>query len=369
MERLKIAYIMHVDWAWIKQRPHFIAEELRKKYIVDIFWVKNFRNELKLVHKGEKKKGFHFIKVPFSARSKLSRYLEKLINKRLVRKLKNEKYDIIWLTSPIIMQFIDLNEISSQIIIYDCMDDALAFNQKEKIKNNIEANEKKLVLCSSVIFTSSNNLKEKLIFRYGNSNNLYTLNNAITNDYLSFARKKSNDLKAINHKKIKKIFYFGTISDWFDFDLLLWVLDQNKEISFTLIGPVDTKIPKHPRIIYVNAVSHLELLRMSEEADAFIMPFKKNELIDSVNPVKLYEYLCFSKPVFTVYYDELKQFEKYVFFFKNKEELLLQIDKSVRSSIESPLKFLEDNTWERKTEEIFEIISQVKIRKGEKNEN
>ena len=34
----KIVYLMHVDWNWIKQRPHFIAGELSHFYDVEIFY-------------------------------------------------------------------------------------------------------------------------------------------------------------------------------------------------------------------------------------------------------------------------------------------------------------------------------------------
>ena len=34
--KFKLLYLMHVPWSWIKQRPHFIAEELSKDYIVSI---------------------------------------------------------------------------------------------------------------------------------------------------------------------------------------------------------------------------------------------------------------------------------------------------------------------------------------------
>ena len=34
----KIFYIMNIDWNWIKQRPHFIAEQLAKSNDVVIFY-------------------------------------------------------------------------------------------------------------------------------------------------------------------------------------------------------------------------------------------------------------------------------------------------------------------------------------------
>ena len=34
----KILYVMNVEWNWIKQRPHFIAEGLSKNYHVEVLY-------------------------------------------------------------------------------------------------------------------------------------------------------------------------------------------------------------------------------------------------------------------------------------------------------------------------------------------
>ena len=34
----KILYVMNVEWNWIKQRPHFIAEGLSKNHHVEVLY-------------------------------------------------------------------------------------------------------------------------------------------------------------------------------------------------------------------------------------------------------------------------------------------------------------------------------------------
>ena len=43
------------------------------------------------------------------------------------------------------------------------------------------------------------------------------------------------------------------------------------------------------------------------------MPFKLNDIIRDVDPVKLYEYISMGKPVISVYYKEVNQFRDFVF--------------------------------------------------------
>ena len=91
--------------------------------------------------------------------------------------------------------------------------------------------------------------------------------------------------------------YVGTISEWFDFDLLISILDEYKTINAVLIGPSDVKIPKHDRIHYLGTVERKYIFNIMSHAWVLVMPFLINELVKSVNPVKLYEYIYMGKPI------------------------------------------------------------------------
>ena len=43
VKNIKIAYIMNVEWNWIKQRPHFIAEGLSERYKIKILFQYRYR--------------------------------------------------------------------------------------------------------------------------------------------------------------------------------------------------------------------------------------------------------------------------------------------------------------------------------------
>ena len=46
-----------------------------------------------------------------------------------------------------------------------------------------------------------------------------------------------------------------------------------------------------------------------------MMPFILNELIESVDPVKLYEYINFEKNIICIKYDEILRFKDFVYFY------------------------------------------------------
>ena len=45
----RILYFMHVDWNWIKQRPHFLAEGLSQHFKVDVWHEKTYVGKKHLV--------------------------------------------------------------------------------------------------------------------------------------------------------------------------------------------------------------------------------------------------------------------------------------------------------------------------------
>ena len=88
-------------------------------------------------------------------------------------------------------------------------------------------------------------------------------------------------------RKAKKyvLAYVGTISHWFDFDILLKSLKDFKNIEYRLIGPVSgVTIPENERIKYVGSVDHKDIYSNIKDADALIMPFKLNDIVEMKKP-------------------------------------------------------------------------------------
>ena len=57
------------------------------------------------------------------------------------------------------------------------------------------------------------------------------------------------------------------------------------------------------------------------------MPFVVNDIILSVDPVKLYEYLNFNKNIISVHYPEIDRFSDFVNFYNSNKELISVIFK------------------------------------------
>ena len=125
--RKKIFYFSHVPWQWIKQRPHFIAEELSKYFDVDFFYEIGYnRNNLINNEIGNNAKLKPIYGFPFG-RFKVIRKINGVLHKLYLSFISNP-YDILYVTHPILIDKFSKKSLKKfKLIIYDCMDDALSF--------------------------------------------------------------------------------------------------------------------------------------------------------------------------------------------------------------------------------------------------
>ena len=364
----KLLYLMHIDWGWAKQRPHFVAEYLSKAFDVKVFYVQSFTKRMNIsgnIHSGD-------MNINKLYRLPMSRYgFINYIN-LLLAKIQISRYfkdaDIVWVTHPEMFNYLNGLNFNKKTFIYDCMDDALEFpsvSENEHKRNALAKLEKILVEQSDLIFVSSNHLRDILVLRYNCKNKVFVVNNGISlpnNKYVQNTQTISFSLQRLHSIKGPKILYLGTISSWFNFDLLMDSLDLFPEITYVIVGPCEFPGPKHPRLVFLPAVQHEFVYMIMNLADVLIMPFYVNELIKSVNPVKVYEYIFSQKPSFIVSYEETKVFQDYVYLYSTADEYFDLIRKYLLGNLEnkqnasSANKFLIENTWEVRVDSMVSVI-------------
>ncbi|MEC0258401.1 glycosyltransferase family protein [Paenibacillus lautus] len=244
------------------------------------------------------------------------------------------------------------------------MDDFLGFFSGFDGIRRLKQLEVGLMKRADVVFTSSSYLREKMksIYRFELKDPPNLVNNGISSTL--FERGGNGNFGNIGVLKtggFLNIMYMGTVGEWIDFDIIINILREKPNVKFTIIGPIDTKVPRHSRINYVGPVEHNQLPDYALLADALIMPFRLNELVRSVDPVKIYEYIFFQKPVFAINYKEMHKFLPFVTLYSNKEELLqlvedLQDGKAEVHSKAEIITFLKQNTWDVRCKQIVSIL-------------
>lgn len=363
--KTKILYLIHIDWAWIKQRPQFLAEELSKKFDIEIFARYSFSRFTLSKAQNEKLNIHNIFHIPGCSKvcilNNVNNFLTSLY---FLFQIKKCNPDFIWITAPELINFIPKQY--RRKVIYDCMDDYISLikNKKTMCDEQITVKNAKLIFASSLSLIMKLNKRYKL-----NERKIHLIRNAFDGEIIN-----AGELKKRNDKF--RICYIGTIGEWFDFELVKKILDVFYYVEFELIGPVIVKNAfMHERVHYHGTVEHDELYSAIKNFDCLIMPFILNSIVESVDPVKLYEYINFGKNIICKRYDEIKRFEEYVYFYNEHEEVIDLIEKlytknECKYTIDEKVKFLEENSWEVRAIEIANILNRLKSERqfhGEKN--
>jgi len=368
----KILYLMHIPWGLVKHRPHFIAEHLSEYYKVNVFYKKVYKNNIlaknEILNDVDNIEIKELFRLPFE-RYNLIQKISSIIIKFQLKKIINQ-FDIIWFTGANLFTTIKDILPKNIKIIYDCMDDTIEFFPEKssfKIREKIINDERELIKRSNIIFTSSNYLKRKLISRYNINKKIYLINNAIFLDKIdSYYNIELPFYIKDKLEKIKiKLMYIGAISKWMDLELIIQSLKQYKEITYIFFGSKYINLPKHSRLLYFGPIENKYIFKIMGEADALIMPFEVNELVLSVDPIKLYEYIFSGKPSISIDYGEILKFKEYVYLYKNKNEYLNLVKNIIKGnlppkkSLEECRKFALENTWRKRVKNITSIIESI----------
>ena len=213
----KILYLMGIDWYWIKQRPQIIAEMLNKDYDVTVAYYKElFVKQSLRKNNDELEKSISISAIPYRDKNKIAYAIQKLLFHRIMKNVK--QFDIVWISHPLLYRYLPPNYDGK--VIYDCMDNHEALCNDKEICKTIKKTEQQLVKRADIVFASSTGLLKKVQNLGGQTKSILIRNGFIADHIYPPEPVRHED------KAKYKIGYFGTIAEWFDFDLLLKSLDN-----------------------------------------------------------------------------------------------------------------------------------------------
>ena len=222
--------------------------------------------------------------------------------------------------------------------------------------NSMIAAEKEIIRSADVVFATARNIEREA--RETRSEGIHYLPNGV--DYAHFHRPDApepDDFKRLPHPRI---LYVGSLSHWFDADLLAHAARAFPNAAFAIIGKNKTDLSAArnlPNVHLMGSRPYADLPNYLRHSDAAIIPFQRNELTDATNPVKIFEYFAAGLPVVSVRMTEVELLESPALLTETPNEFTDAIGAALQSGRDRQeyLDFAYANRWENR----FELIRKL----------
>lgn len=358
---MKIAYFSPIYYNDLKQRPQHIAEILSES--IEIYYIEPTISLMKFLLKGgENFKGkryevngkLHVIRV--NGLMTIHKSLEALdflhlnvLSEKIQLKKIIKDCDVIWVGYP--GWYYLIRNIKDKLVVYDKMDDNVQLSKQyllryllKKIENNLINKADIVVVTCQQFYNTIKPMKENTIL----------VRNGFPEEFIK-ERALASDTK-----KEQLIFgYIGTISFWFDYEAIKTILSCNPNYEVVIVGRVLVEKYEHKRIRYIGEVSKNEIPYYINSFDVCLYPFRNNSLLDTINPVKIYEYLIFNKPVIAVKSVETVELSEYCLLYNTYEDIY-KICKELKPPFvckEELDSFINKNSWRVRVIQIIKSLS------------
>ena len=261
------------------------------------------------------------INYPLSFRgiNKLPLFLSFFLQRSIAKKIRSicSIFDVVWSFDP--FRFQNLDVFGAQLKIYHPVD---IHSAKREITVAKRAN---------LLFATSN----KILERFTDLDTpCYKINHGLSDHFMVSHNKVINFLK--DQTKIN-VGYVGNLNyKYLDKNLLLNIVNQNKNCDFYFIGPYeksnlsdgnhDIKFIENlaglENSVLLGPKNSLDLPVYLSAFDIFLMCYKGDDNVSQLaNPHKLLEYVSTGKPVVTHYIDEYKDTGNLILMAKKNADI------------------------------------------------
>lgn len=376
IEDIDVVFISVDPWQedrWA--RKQMFAWLLSKKFRNVIYYVEPGRSEKKFPLLKRVKDNLYLVDVPF-----IPQFIKHTGISRLgvqvscfalwvLLKIRRIKDPIYIIYQP--QNFAFTKKLSSMfgksLICYDMTDDWSEFpGISEWKKEQFIVSENSVLEQVDIAFAVSKKLLERA--KLVNPNTHYLPN---ATDFENFNKvtgsiEISPEIQSIPEPRIG---YIGKITPWrIDFDLIRYLALNRPNFSIIMIGPIHTEakplvggLRDLENVYFLGSRNYYSLAEHIKGFQVCIIPHIVDKLTDSMDPIKLYDYLATGKSVVSTSVSEVLKFKEAIDVAGSKEEFLSYLDNAIYTSpdkdkIRTRLKIAQGNSWEKRTSQLIKIL-------------
>ncbi|MGI5881216.1 MAG: hypothetical protein ACOX6L_11675 [Syntrophomonadaceae bacterium] len=199
----------------------------------------------------------------------------------------------------------------------------------------------------------------------------YMVPNGCDYDYFSQARSGAlpipEDIAAIPGPIIG---YIGVVASWLDFELIDRLAQTYPDYNIVMIGPLYnvTDVPRRPNIHYLEFKPYEQLAAYAQVFRVGIIPFKLSSMVESVNPIKMWEYMATGIPIVSTNLPETEKYGDIIHVSVTHEDFIANIQRALYDDTDDlrtkRLAIAAENSWLSRARQIIALMEERLTAKG-----
>ena len=263
-----------------------------------------------------------------------------------------ESVDILWFDTSMFSFLLDTIQYKHSILRLADYSKGFATVSENQYDSEVQIANR----VDKIIYTAQN-LKEKY-FDIKDKSKMHYVSNGVDLEFLKSADKSL----PLEYRDISSpiAVYIGAIHQWFDVNLIYETAIALPKFSFVIIGPIESdlsKIEALPNVYILGKKSYTQIARYLYNADVGIIPFdivNHKKLVESINPLKLYEYFTCGLPVVSMNWEELDSLNSPALLCQSTDEFIHALKQTQITQDQSEIKaFAKKADWNQRLQEVL----------------
>ena len=309
----RLIYLSPVPWASFAQRPQKFVEWFHARTGCDVIWVDPYPTRLPRLSDlrrlrpakglaGNAPPAWLRVLKPFALPIEPlpgSGWLNIFWRPALatLERFAKDQDTLVVAGKPSVFALVVLKRLKNVRSLYDAMDEFPAFYTGFS-RQALARREEQLVRQVNTLWVTSTRLQQHWSRVRPD---LHLVANALDDTLLPTPRLRVQGAQS-------KVFgYVGTIASWFDWEWVIALATARPQDVIRLIGPVFHAPPATlpANIELLPGCHHAAALHAMRDFDVGLIPFVRNDLTASVDPIKFYEYRALNLPVISTQFGEM----------------------------------------------------------------
>jgi len=356
----KLVFISLEHWDDIWRRNQFFADRMQTDFDVD--YVGPVLPITQLFKSKQKKyqniKCHYIYKIIPKKLGKLAYWINLVFYSIQILIKIGLKTDILWINNHECHFF--SNILKSCRCIYDITDDWTLINYPEKLRKAVSKADYMMSKDSDEIIVCSENLYTKKSIKF--KEKLHLIKNGINiEDY-----QVSNELNVTGGYFL----YTGSLhQERLDVDLMINIAAVYPDETFMYVGPIffdeetRRKLQLHQNIILTGAKPYKNMPKLMAMSKALIVPHLQTKFVNSLDPIKQYEYMMSDKAVIVTNVSGFNEWGSIYTVVKTSDAFIDAIKVVIQNQIKVDVvlrkKMAEKNTWDIRYKEVKSVLKSV----------